>query len=135
MNFAEKVKAERTKLGLTQEGLAERMGVTKRVIYTYENDKAKPRTTKNYERLATALEVDVDYLLGNSGCFVLSSEQQFGYRGKKGAEILMNEIAGLFAGGEMEEEDMDTLMFAVQEAYVIAKKNNREKYGKKAKKR
>lgn len=36
MTFGEKVKAERTKLGLTQEELAAKVGVTVRVICSYE---------------------------------------------------------------------------------------------------
>ena len=39
MTFGEKVKAERTKLGLNQDELAEKIGVTRRVICSYENDK------------------------------------------------------------------------------------------------
>ena len=38
---------------------------------------------------------------------------------------------GLFAGGQMAEEDMDALMLAVQEAYVEAKRRNRKKYAPK----
>lgn len=36
MTFGEKVKAGRTKLGLTQEELANKIGVTVRVICSYE---------------------------------------------------------------------------------------------------
>ena len=35
MTFGEKVKAERTKLGLNQDELAEKIGVTRRVICSY----------------------------------------------------------------------------------------------------
>ena len=35
-------------------------------------------------------------------------------------------MTGLFAGGEMAEEDMDALMLAVQQAYVDAKRKNRK---------
>ena len=40
MTFGEKVKAGRTKLGLTQEELANKIGVTVRVICSYEKDKS-----------------------------------------------------------------------------------------------
>ena len=39
---------------------------------------------------------------------------------------MVNELTGLFAGGELAEEDMDELMLAIQKAYVIAKENNRK---------
>jgi len=32
----------------------------------------------------------------------------------------------LFAGGELAEDDMDEMMLAIQEAYIIAKKNNKK---------
>ena len=54
MTFGEKVKAERTKLGLNQDELAEKIGVTRRVICSYENDKSRPRGTERYKKLAEA---------------------------------------------------------------------------------
>ena len=46
----------------------------------------------------------------------------------------MAEVTGLFAGGEMAEEDMDTMMLAIQEAYVIAKRNSKKYTPKKYRK-
>ncbi len=126
MTFAEKVRTERNKLGLKQSELATKMGVTTKIISSYETGKSRPRGMKNYERLANALEVNVNYLLTENELFIATSEQNYGYRGKIGAEKLVNELTGLFAGGEMAEEDMDVLMLAVQEAYVMAKKNNKK---------
>ena len=57
MTFGEKVKAERTKLGLSQEELTAKVGVTVRVICSYENDKSRPRGTERYKKLAEALNV------------------------------------------------------------------------------
>jgi hypothetical protein len=45
---------------------------------------------------------------------------------REDAEKLVQELTGLFAGGELAEEDMDALAFAVQAAYVEAKKNNKK---------
>ena len=39
---------------------------------------------------------------------------------------MVNDIAAMWAGGEMDEEDMDAVMQAMQEAYWEAKKNNRK---------
>ena len=55
MTFGEKVKAGRTKLGLTQEELANKIGVTVRVICSYEKDKSRPRGMERYKALAEAL--------------------------------------------------------------------------------
>lgn len=136
MTFGEKIKAERKKLGLTQIELGERIGVTNRVITSYENGKSYPRTREAYKKIANALGVNVNYLLSDDDAFVMEAKEQFGYRGKKGAEKLLAEVTGLFAGGEMAEEDMDELMLGIQEAYVEAKKRNKKytpkKYQKKS---
>lgn len=136
MTFGEKIKAERKKLGLTQIELGERIGVTNRVITSYENGKSFPRTREAYKKIADALGVNVNYLLSDDDAFVMEAEEQFGYREKKGAEKLLAEVTGLFAGGEMAEEDMDELMLGIQEAYVEAKKRNKKytpkKYQKKS---
>lgn len=126
MTFGEKVKTERKKLKIPQDVLAERVGVTRRTVTAWETDSVLPRTRKTYDKLAEALNVPVSYLLNDEEAFLLDAGEQFGYRGKKGAERLTREITGLFAGGEMAEEDMDALMFAVQQAYVEAKLNNKK---------
>ena len=126
MIFGEKVKAERTKLGLNQDELAEKIGVTRRVICSYENDKSRPRGTDRYKKLAEALNLNLNYLLSEDEAFVANAEDKYGHRGARQAKELMEEVTGLFAGGEMAEEDMDVMMKAIQDAYWIAKENNKK---------
>ena len=73
----------------------------------------------------------LDYLMTDEAAFVTKAEEDFGYRGKKGAQKLVKEINGLFAGGELAEEDMDNFLLAVQQAYIDAKKRNKKKYSPK----
>ena len=40
--------------------------------------------------------------------------------------MLVDELTGLFSGGQMAEEDMDELMLAIQKAYIIAKEDSRK---------
>ncbi|MDO4265336.1 MAG: helix-turn-helix transcriptional regulator [Eubacteriales bacterium] len=126
MTFGEKVKQERKKLNLSQDELAAKASVSRRTVTSWETDKALPRTRKVYETLADVLQVPAAYLINEDDAFLIDAGEQFGYRGKKGAEKLMAEITGLFAGGEMADEDMDALMFAVQQAYVDAKRKNKK---------
>lgn len=51
MTFGEKVKNERNRLGLNQDELAKKIGVTRRVISSYENDSSRPRGTERYPLL------------------------------------------------------------------------------------
>ena len=125
MTFGEKVKAERTKLGLTQEELAAKVGVTVRVICSYENDKSRPRGTERYKKLAEALNVNVNHLLSEDDAFIADVEDKYGRRGAKQAKELIAEVTGLFAGGEIADEDMREMVDAIKEAYLIAKKNNK----------
>lgn len=126
MTFGEKIKKARTEHNLSQVELGEKVGKSRRTVIDWENDKALPRTRKVYEDLASVLEVPLSYLLTDDADFVVSAEEKFGYRGRKDAEELVAELTGLFAGGEMAEEDMDALMLAVHEAYFDAKKKNKK---------
>ena len=114
MTFGEKVKTARKALGLTQEELGKLIGVTRRTITSYEADAFPPRTRELYNKLAEALHVNVNYLLTQEDAFVMEAGEKYGYRGRKGAEALVNELTGLFSGGELAEEDMDELMLALQ---------------------
>ena len=134
MTFGEKVKTERTKLGLTQEELAAKVGATVRVIFSYENDKSRPRGTERYKKLAEALNVNVDHLLSEDDAFIADVKDKYGRRGAKQAKELIAEVTGLFAGGEIADEDMREMVDAIQEAYLIAKKNNKKYTPKKYRK-
>ena len=122
MTFGEKVKAGRTKLGLTQEELANKIGVTVRVICSYEKDKSRPRGMERYKALA------------EDDAFIAEVEDKYGRRGAKQAQELLAEVTGLFAGGELADEDMREMVDAIQEAYLIAKKNNKKYTPKKYRK-
>ena len=65
-------------------------------------------------------------LLDENADFVLRANEQYGRRGAKQAWDLVADFRGLCAGGAMEEEDMDAVMQALQEAYWEAKKMNRK---------
>lgn len=134
MTFGEKVRNERTRLGLSQDELAEKIGVTRRVISSYENDSSRPRGTERYNKLADALGVNINYLLSEDEAFIANVEDNYGRRGAKQAKELLAEVTGLFAGGEMADEDMREMVDAIQEAYLIAKKNNKKYTPKKYRK-
>lgn len=134
MTFGDKVKNERNRLGLNQDELAKKIGVTRRVISSYENDSSRPRGTERYKKLAEALGVNINYLLSEDEAFIADVEDNYGHRGAKQAKELLAEVTGLFAGGEMADEDMREMVDAIQEAYLIAKKNNKKYTPKKYRK-
>lgn len=128
MAFADIIKKERAKLQMTQADFAKYIGVSHRSLQNYELGINHPRSREAYQKIATALGLDVNYLLTENEEFVLGIAEQYGSRGAQGATKVLSDVKALFAGGEMAEEDMDVFMKAVQDAYWEVKKINKEKY-------
>lgn len=126
MTFGEKLRTLRLQKNLTQQELAKKAGLGLNTISNYEKGKTYPQNREVYSILANILEVSPDYLHNENDDFFASTQQQYGARGVKQAQDLVSEVTGLFAGGELAEEDKDEMMRAIQEAYWIAKKNNKK---------
>lgn len=135
MRFGEKVRELRTKCGMTQAELAKKAGLGLKTITNYEGGATYPQNREIYVKLAEVLGCEADYLRSENEDFIAMAQREYGYRGKKGAKKLVEELTGLFAGGEMAEEDMDEMMLAIQEAYIIAKKKNKKYTPKKYRKK
>ena len=126
MTFGEKIKEERIKQGWTQTELGKKVGKSLRTVVDWEHGKALPRTRKVYEDLAAVLDVPVSYLLTDDEDFILKAGEEFGYRGKKDAKSVVADVKALLAGGEMDPDDMEEMMYAIQEAYMDAKRRARK---------
>lgn len=133
MKFSERLKKFREEQGLTQVQLSELTGITTRQIQKYEGGQARPRLDAA-EKIAKALNISADELLGNADMLIAQAKEKYGTRGAKQAQQLTEEVTGLFAGGDMAEEDMDIMMRAIQDAYWIAKENNKKYTPKKYRK-
>ena len=128
MTFGEKFKAERLKMNLTQQDVADALGINRRMITRYENGLSFPRTKEAYRKIAEFFGVDVNYLLTEDEEFVVRASEQYGARGMKRAQELIDGMAGLFAGGTLSEQDKDAVMKALQDIYWDSKARNVEKY-------
>lgn len=116
--------------GLSQKELADAIGVTNRSVRNWESEGRFPKQYDLYNKLADVLGCTVEYLMSDEAEFVARAEES-GYRRRKSAEKLFAEINGLFASGELAEEDMATFAMAVQEAYFEAKRKNKKKLRRK----
>ena len=125
MKFNERLKKYREEQGLTQAQLSELAGITTRQIQNYEGGKARPRLDAA-EKIAKALNITTDELLGNADMLVAQAAEKYGARGAKQAQQLTDELTGLFTGGDLAEEDMELMMKAIQDAYWIAKEKNKK---------
>lgn len=66
MTLAERIQAQRKNCGMSQEKLAELMGVSRQAVTKWESGQSAP-STKNLFQLAEILGVTVDMLLDNGG--------------------------------------------------------------------
>ena len=128
MTFAEKFKKERVKKELTQQQVADSLGITRKMITLYEKGTSLPRTREAYKKIADFFCVDLNYLLTEDENFVVLATEKYGARGKKQAQDLVDGISGLFAGGTLSEQDKDAVMKALQDIYWDSKARNVEKY-------
>ena len=126
MKFSEKVKLLRVKKVMTQQDFASAIGVSLRTVTNYETGDRYPKKREMYAKIAEVLDTDMNYLLTEDEEFMTKVSDMYGDRGVRQAEEILSQVSGLFAGGEMAEEDMDEMMLAIQEAYWMAKKKNKK---------
>lgn len=130
MKFGEKLKILRRKKGLTQEQVAQAIGISSRAYGSYEQSGKYPRIRERYTKLAEVLDCEPAYLMSEDEEFISEAAGQYGSRGKQQAERLVAELSGMFAGGDLSERDKDAVMAALQRAYFDCKLDNK-KYARK----
>jgi len=133
LKFGEKLRTQRKKCRLTHAELAAKAGVALKTIINYENGNTYPQNREVYTTLANILGVEAASLHNETDDFITMAGEQYGKRGMDQARILVEQIGCLFAGGELEQEDKDAVMLALQKAYWDAKSENM-KYSAKNKK-
>lgn len=124
MKFAEKIRQLRNEKNLTQREASAYCGVSMRTYISYEQEGRYPRKREIYEKMAELYGVDKNYLLTEDEEFITEASEQYGNHGKRQAEALVSELAGLFAGGELSDSDRDAVMIALQKAYFECKEDN-----------
>lgn len=129
MGFGERLREKRIAAGIKQVDLAKAADITVRTLQYYESEMRKPSNMIIVQKLADSLGTTTHYLLGTADTLVLEAKEKAGSRAARDIEQLVSEVSGLFAGGSLSEESMDGAMKALNEAYWIAKENNR-KYGR-----
>ena len=77
MKLGERIKTLREKVGITQEDLAEKMGVQRNTVWRWENQKAN-LTANNIRKLATVLNVDSSELIESSNTFPIKIHEADG---------------------------------------------------------
>ena len=136
----EKIRDRRITLDMTQNALADKMGVTIRTISSYETAGAKPRG-QNLRKLSAILGVSEVYLLNDEiedetygleeAPYIESARAIYGKKGATDVEQLLTQTRAMFAGGDVPEEDKELFFQAVTEAYFANKKRASETFTRK----
>lgn len=91
---------------MTQGQLAEKIGVSVRMIIKYEHGESYPRSREIYAALAKILNVPVNYLLTEDE----GNESE--------VQKIINQTAALFEGGGLSEADKLAFIHQMQELYL-----------------
>lgn len=126
MKFGEKLQKLRIEKNMKQEDVAAAVGISRRTYISYEVEGRYPRKREVYGKFAEVLGCNTNYLLTEDEDFISQAAEQYGSRGKKQAEELVSELSGMFAGGELSDDDMDAVMLALQKAYWDCKQDNKK---------
>ena len=113
MKFGEKVRDLRKKHSLTQDELAQCLGINKRTIIGWERDGRYPRSIEMLEKMADIFHVPLTYLQPDQSLFI-----------ERAAAF---ELTELFASGELTPQDMDGIMYEMHKAYFKYREQKREK--------
>ena len=132
--FAQKIKAERKKRGLTQTEMGNLLGVSQRMVLAYETAGRRPHRAKMQE-FAEKLELPLAYLAEDQYDSILSvfngitsaqtepvpvqeAPASAASLTKKEMEFLRERSTALFAGGELPQESKDAFFQSLYEAYL-----------------
>ena len=105
MKFGEKVRDLRKKHSLTQDELAQCLGINKRTIIGWERDGRYPRSIEMLEKMADIFHVPLTYLQPDQSLFIERAAEAYGKKGKIEAQHLAFELTELFASGDLTPQD------------------------------
>lgn len=142
MTFSDKIKVTREHLGFTQQQLADKTGVSKRTIASYESGGAMARSS-TILKLARALQVSSRYLTDatcnepltdiEKDTYLTEAHLHYGNSAVRDVDELLRDNAALFAGGTLSQTQKDKFFEAVTQAYFACREEARKKYGRKNK--
>ena len=122
MTFGEKVKTLRKTKDMSQTQLAQVVGVSLRTVGGWEKEGRYPKQHELYQKLADTLGCDVSYLMTEEESFITEATEQYGSRGARQAQQILEQAAAMFAGGELSDEDKTAFMDEIQMLYLDSKK-------------
>ncbi len=126
MKFGEKLRMLRTQQKFTQAEVAGTIGVTLRTYQNYETGGLYPKKSEIYGKLAKLFQVTADYLLSDQEEYFAEAAIKGGTKAKREVQTLLSQLGGMFAGGELSEDDKDKVMKTINDLYWDAKEKNKK---------
>lgn len=122
MDFGEKLRILRKERNMSQKELAQRIQVSRRTINSWEHEGRHPKERKTYSALAQVFECPEEYLLSDKPGLVADVYEHFGKDRDYISRQFLLDIQAYFMSNGISQEEKDTLMFAIHEAYIEARK-------------
>ena len=137
MTFGEKLRSARIAQNLSQIELGERVGISERSIYNYEQTETYPKPVV-MKKLAEALNVSIFYLSDeeetdknkniNEELFFANVKNQYGSKGVREATEVLSRASALFAGGALDDTAKEIFFQSLMEVYLESKSEASEKF-------
>lgn len=122
MTFGEKVQTLRKERGLSQTEFGKLVGVSLRTVRGWENEGRYPRYRDLYKKIAEVLECETSYIMTDEESFITEVSENYGSRGVKQAQAILDQAAAMFAGGDLSDEDQIAFLNEIQTLYLDSKK-------------
>ena len=90
-----------------------------------------PRKILGYKKIADTLGTTTEYLLGGNEIRTMEALENSNSRAAKDIDELVSEVTGMFTGGTLSDETLESAMKALNDAYWSAKEKNSEYASKK----
>ena len=130
MDFSEKLHTLRKDKNLSQEELARQLHVSRRTINSWEHEGRHPKDLRIYDSLSRILECPREYLLSDRPGLVSDVYENFGMNRKHISKNILLDVQAYFMSNSISDEEKDTLMFAIHEAYIEARKASSDSWKK-----
>ena len=127
MTFGERVRTLRKKKKLSQNALAELVGVSPRTIFGYEAGTTYPRTENILNRLAVALGVTSEALMDGATSLESFAFIRADHTMTTQVLIATKQVAALLLGDSLSDIQKDEMAQAIMDAYWESRRKSREK--------
>lgn len=127
-DFAKQLKQHRLALEMSQQDFAKFVGIPFRTYQNYECGHRYPKNMEVINKVAVALNVTVEDLLGPSGGYIVEAGEKGNSRDQRRMAQMVTQLSAMFAGGEIDQESKDAAMAALNDVYWKHKIENRQRF-------